>query len=102
MYCPSPKPASPNHNLNPEQRHVHGFRGGGCAGAREMANVWLTERMQVASTGDVAGPYVNGRHLGGWTDRDAAAAAAAALSGFVARPAIAARDTRSLIALRSR
>jgi len=56
----------------------------------------------VASTGDVAGPYVNGRHLGGWTDRDAAAAAAAALSGFVARPAIAARDTRSLIALRSR
>ena len=76
--------------------------GGGCAGAREMANVWLTERMQVASTGDVAGPYVNGRHLGGWSDRDAAAAAAAALSGFVARPAIAARDTRSLIALRSR
>jgi len=69
-----------------------------------MANVWLTERMQVASTGDVAGPYVNGRHLGGWSDRDAAAAAAAAaaLSGFVARPAIAARDTRSLIALRSR
>jgi len=57
----------------------------------------------VASTGDVAGPYVNGRHLGGWSDRDAAAAAAAAaLSGFVARPAIAARDTRSLIALRSR
>ena len=77
--------------------------GVGCAGAREMANVWLTERMQVASTGDVAGPYVNGRHLGGWSDRDAAAAAAAAaLSGFVARPAIAARDTRSLIALRSR
>ena len=63
--------------------------------------MWLTERMQVASTGDVAGPYVNGCHLGGWSDRDAAAAAAS-LSGFVARPAIAARDTRSLIALRSR